>query len=86
MKQRGAKIQGANTRTFIVPCEFAANIVGLSLFQHTALMKCELSSSLSSGFWDPNLCQDAGFDIACTLQKEILESWHQNESIKPTHN
>jgi len=63
-----SKIQGAKTSTLIVPCEFAANIVGLSLFQHTALMKCELSSSLSSGFWDPNLCHDAGFDIACQKQ------------------
>ncbi len=59
------KDQGANTSTLIVPCELAANMVGLSLFQHTALMKCgDTSSSLSSGFDDPNLCREAGFEIA----------------------
>lgn len=61
-----SKVQGARTRTLIVPCELAAIMVGLSLFQHTALIKWELtSSSLSSGFWDPNLWHAAGLDIAC---------------------
>jgi len=63
--KRESKIQGAKASTLIVPCEFAANMVGLSLFQHTALMKWEVSSSLSSELGDPNLCHDAGLDMAC---------------------
>ncbi len=68
------KDQGANTSTLIVPCELAANMVGLSLFQHTALMKCgDKSSSLSSGFAEPNLCQAAGFEIACSPKPKKIK-------------
>lgn len=59
-------IQGARTSTLIVPWLFAVKIVGLSLFQQTALMKYEpASSSLSSKSEELNLCQAIGFDIAC---------------------
>lgn len=59
------KIYGARTKTLTMPRLLAANIVGLSLFQHTALTKSDLpSSSLSSTFSVPNRCHVSGFDIA----------------------
>ena len=59
-------LHAARTRTLIVPWLFAVNIVGLSLFQQTALMKYDpISSSLSSISEEPNLCHAIGLEIAC---------------------
>lgn len=53
----------------MVPWLLAASIVGLSLFQHTALMKKDVtSSSASSTSGEPNLCQVTGFEIAWKSQ------------------
>lgn len=58
----------ASTKTFIVPWLFAVSIVGLSLFQQTALIKYDpASSSGSSGSGEPNLCQVTGRDISCRV-------------------
>lgn len=56
----------ASTSTLIVPWLFAVNIVGLSLFQHTALMKYDPPSSSPSPSFksELNLCHAAGLDIA----------------------
>lgn len=70
-------VQAASTRTFIVPWLFAVNIVGLSLFQHTALMKYEpASSSVSSRSEDPNLCHAAGFEMACKCNTTTELVWY----------
>lgn len=70
--------QAASTSTLIVPRLLAANMVGLSLFQHTALMKyVPASSSVSScTSGDPNLCHVAGFEMAWEFDhgKKILTS------------
>lgn len=66
--------QGASTRTLIAPPLFAVNIVGLSLFQHTALMKYDpASSSFSFDSEELNLWHAMGLEIACnqTLELEL---------------
>jgi hypothetical protein len=71
--------QGASSSTLIMPCELAANMVGLSLFQHTALMKWDVPSSLSSAFGDSNLWQEDGFDISCETNTAYLNSENKTD-------
>lgn len=83
-KEEGEKLalfvvtnQGARTRIFIVPWLFAVTIVGLSLFQHTALMKYDPASSSASSASELNLCQAAGLDIACKCRGLVNNIFNQ---------
>ncbi len=68
------KRQRANTSDLIVPCELATNTVGFSVFHHITLMKSsDKSSSLFSGFIEPNLCHITGFEIASSLKPKKIK-------------
>lgn len=68
--------QAASTRTLMVPWLFAVSIVGLSLFQQTALIKYEpASSSASSMSGDPNLCDVTGLVISCIISFTFPNTW-----------
>lgn len=60
------KIQAERFKTLTVPWLLAVNMIELSLFQHTALMKKgPISSSGSSKSGEPNLCHVTGFGSSC---------------------
>lgn len=60
----------------MVPWLFAVSIVGLSLFQHTALMKYDPASSPSFSKSVLNLCLAAGLEIACNCwQNHVIKGF-----------